>query len=129
VLRTLALALAIAAFAAPAAAQDASLSDRLAAIEADVREGEADLVAQARTALDEAETRRAASDAAGALRAERIAGAALELVLVRRARAEALRIEAETRARRAELEERLRLAREALAAAERERERLAGTGP
>ena len=105
----------------------ASLVERVVAAEADVRDGETDLVAQARAALDEAEARRARADEPGALRAERIAEAALGLVAARRARSDSVAALETTRARRAEIGARLEAARTARAAAERERARLGGT--
>jgi hypothetical protein len=114
-----------------AVAQDtvfAPATETLAVLEADAREGERDLLAQARLAVAEAERRRSLGDEAGAERAEGLAEAAIELVQVRRLRdAAALRLE-ETRARRRALDERVREATEAARNAALERDRLAGTG-
>ena len=104
-----------------------TLEDRLAAAEADLLEGEAVVVAQARAAVTESIERRARRDEAGAARAEHIAAAALALVDARRAHhAAAVALEA-ARARRAEAEARLAAARTASASALRESARLHGT--
>lgn len=103
------------------------VSERVVAAESDVREGEADLVRQARAALDEAAARRLRGDEPGAARAERIAQAALGLVAARRARDDSRVALEAARGRRAEVEARRDAARSSSASATRERERLGGT--